>query len=62
VCCTRGLFGRCLEIRSHNPTRTARWMWSPNLVLRLFMQEPEPLEAAIREQIKQEQASGREVS
>ena len=53
VCCTNGLFGRCLEIRSHNPTRRQRWLWSPDLTLRFFLKEPEPIEAAIREQMEQ---------
>ena len=34
--CETGLFGRCLEIRTRNPKRKQRWLWSPDLTLRFF--------------------------
>jgi len=48
VRCETGLFGRCLEIRTLNPTRRHRWLWSPNLTLRFFFQGPEQVESIIR--------------
>ncbi len=42
----RGLFGACLEIRSHDPTRT-QWYWSQNLTLRFFISNPANLLAII---------------
>ncbi len=53
VSCQNGLFGRCLEIRTHNPKRRQRWMWSPDLTFRFFLKEPERIEAAILGYIKQ---------
>ena len=47
VSCQTGLFGRCLEIRTDNPKRRQRWLWSPNLTLRFFLKDPEPIEATI---------------
>ena len=49
VRCETGLFGRCLEIRSRNPGRRQRWLWSPDLTLRFFFREPEPVESAIKQ-------------
>ena len=58
VSCQTGLFGRCLELRTHNPKRRQRWLWSPNLTLRFFLKEPELIEAAILEQMNQNGAAG----
>jgi len=49
VSCQTGLFGRCLELRTHNPKRRQRWLWSPNLTLRFFLKKPEMIEAVILE-------------
>ena len=43
-----GLFGRCLEIRSQDPSRCQCWLCSPDLTLRLFFKNPEQVEAVIR--------------
>ncbi len=43
----KGLFGRCLDIRSHNPTRERGWYWSPKLTLRFFLPRPEEVEKII---------------
>ncbi|HUV63585.1 MAG TPA: hypothetical protein VMW24_06770 [Sedimentisphaerales bacterium] len=53
VSCQTGLFGRCLELRTHNPKRRQRWLWSPDLTLRFFVKEPELIEAAILTQMKE---------
>ena len=47
VRCESGLFGRCLEIRTRNPKRRQRWLWSPDLTLRFFFREPEQVESII---------------
>lgn len=47
VRCTTGLFGRCLEIRTRNPMRRRRWLWSPDLTLRFFFKNPERAECVI---------------
>jgi hypothetical protein len=52
VSCQTGLFGRCLEIRTHNPRRRQRWLWSPNLTLRFFLRDPEFIENAIAGQME----------
>lgn len=52
VCCGKGLPGRYLEIRSHNPMRRQRWLWSPDLTLRFFLKNPEKIEAVILDQMK----------
>jgi len=44
----RGLFGKCLEIRSRDPRRSRRWLCSPNMTLRFFFQNPEDVESVIR--------------
>ena len=49
-----GLFGRCLEIRSRNPRRRRRWLWSPNLTLRFFFRNPEEIEKLINETMEQD--------
>ncbi len=46
-----GFFGPCVEIRSRNPTRRMRLIWSPDLTLRFFVKEPEPIVSAIVEQM-----------
>ena len=51
VSCQKGLFGQCLEIRTHNPKRVQRWLWSPDLTFRFFMKDPEKLEKIIKEQM-----------
>lgn len=51
VSCQRGIFGKCLEIRTRNPRRTQRWLWSPDLTLRFFMDQPERLEMIIMAQM-----------
>ena len=51
VSSTTGLFGPCVEIRSCNPKRRMRLIWSPNLTLRFFLDEPAPIVAAIAEQM-----------
>jgi hypothetical protein len=43
VRCPTGLFGPCLEIRTRNPKRRQRWLWSPCLTLRFFFRNPEDL-------------------
>ena len=48
VCCTSGLFGRCLKIRSNNPTRRRRWLWSPDLTLRFYFKQADEVEALIQ--------------
>ena len=48
-----GLFGRCLELKSRDPKRW-KWLCSPNLTLRLFFENPEPLEAIISEAMKEQ--------
>ncbi|MBN1518393.1 hypothetical protein JXA32_17660 [Candidatus Sumerlaeota bacterium] len=54
VSCESGLFGRCLELRSHNPLRQKqRWLWSPELTFRFFMKNPERIEAIIRQEMMQ---------
>jgi hypothetical protein len=52
ICCRTGWLGRYLEIRTHNPTRRLRWMWSPDLTLRFYMKDPERIESAIRLEMK----------
>jgi hypothetical protein len=52
-----GLLGPYLEIRSHNPRRRQRWLWSPNLTLRFYLREPEPIEAVILEQMQGNQSA-----
>lgn len=52
----KGFLGPCLEIHSHNPTRRARWLWSPDLTLRFFIQDPEHLRQMIFDQITSEGA------
>ncbi len=42
----RGLFGACLDIRSHDPTRTQLY-WSQDLTLRFFLSNPAELLAII---------------
>ena len=59
VCSTSGLFGCCLEIRSHNPTRRQRWLWSPNLTLRFFFRNPEGVEKLIVEALNQDGAANK---
>lgn len=44
-----GYFGRCLEIRSRDPSRHQSWFSSPDLTVRLFCKEPENIERVIRE-------------
>jgi hypothetical protein len=61
VSCQNGLFGRCLEIRTHNPTRRQRWLWSPDLTLRFFLKEPERIEAVILEQMARHAAANQRV-
>lgn len=48
VSVTNGLFGRCLEVRSRDPRRRQRWLWSPDLTLRFFFKNPEEVETIIR--------------
>lgn len=43
-----GLLGRCLEVKSHNPTHTA-WYWAPDLTLRFYFRDPEYVERIIVE-------------
>jgi hypothetical protein len=57
VSCQTGLFGRCVEIRTHNPKRRQRWLSSPDLTLRFFLKDPERLEATILAQMKQDGAA-----
>jgi hypothetical protein len=57
VSCQNGLFGRCLEIRTHNPNRRQRWMWSPNLTLRFFLGKPERIEGVILKTMKRASAN-----
>ena len=59
VSCQSGLFGRCLEIRTHNPKRRQRWLWSPDLTLRFFLKEPERIEAIIATEMKQHGAANK---
>ena len=47
-----GLFGRCLEVRSRDPSRRQRWLWSPDLTLRFFVKDPEAIEKVIREAMR----------
>lgn len=49
VRCENGVVGRYLEIRSRNPKRRQRWLWSPDLTLRFFFREPEEVERAIQQ-------------
>jgi hypothetical protein len=51
VSCRKGLFGRCLEIRTHNPERRQRWLWSPELTLRFFLKDPQRIESDILAQM-----------
>jgi hypothetical protein len=46
-----GLLGRCLEVRSRDPSRR-QWFWSPDLTLRFFFKDPERVEQIIREAMK----------
>jgi hypothetical protein len=48
VSVTRGLFGPCIEVRSRDPRRRQRWLWSPDLTLRFFLKKPEDVETIIR--------------
>jgi hypothetical protein len=57
VRCATGLFGRCLEIRSRNPKRRQRWLWSPNLTLRFFFEDPEEVESMIKKAMGNEGAN-----
>lgn len=57
VSCRTGLFGRCLELRTRNPNRRQRWLWSPDLTLRFFLKQPERIEAMINDQIGQDGAA-----
>lgn len=50
---TSGIFGRCLEIRTHNPKRRQRWLWSPDMTLRFFLSDPGSLKAVIAQQMAQ---------
>ena len=52
VAVTRGLFGPCLELRSRDPRRRQRWLWSPDLTLRFFFANPERVERIIREAMR----------
>ena len=61
VSCRTGLFGRCLELRTRNPHRRQRWLWSPNLTLRFFLKQPERIEAMIHEQMAQDGAANQRV-
>lgn len=52
VAVRKGLFGPCLELKSRDPKRW-KWLCSPNLTLRLFCEDPEPLETKVREAMKE---------
>jgi hypothetical protein len=56
---TNGLFGRSLEVRSRDPRRRQRWLWSPDLTLRFFFKNPEEVEAIIREAMIREDTTNR---
>jgi hypothetical protein len=56
---TSGLFGRCLEVRSRDPRRRQRWLWSPDLTLRFFFKNPDEVEAIIRKAMIQEDTARR---
>lgn len=59
ICSTKGLFGSCLEIRSHNPERQKGWYWSPDQTLRFFLKRPQLVEAAILEQMGQVESANK---
>lgn len=61
VSCRKGLFGRCLEIRSRNPRRRQRWLWSPDLTLRFFFKNPDQVEKVILEAMNQDGAANRSI-
>ena len=48
VAVKKGLFGRCLEIKSRDPKRW-KWLCFPNMTLRFFFNNPERIEKAIVE-------------
>ena len=52
VAVKRGLFGRCLEIKSRDPKRW-RWLCAPNLTLRFFFRNPEDVEKIILDAMHQ---------
>jgi hypothetical protein len=52
VSVTNGLFGPCLEVRSRDPRRRQRWLWSPDLTLRFFVKDPEAIEKVIQEAMR----------
>ena len=52
VCCASGLFGRCLEIRSNNPARRQRWIWSPDLTLRFFFKGAGQVESVVQDAMR----------
>jgi len=43
-----GILGPCLEIRSNNPNRKCRWIWSPDLTLRFYFKKASEAEAVIQ--------------
>jgi hypothetical protein len=53
VSVTNGLFGRCLEVRSRDPSRRQRWLWSPDLTLRFFFKNPEVVEGIVLEAMRE---------
>jgi len=54
----RGLFGRCLELRSRDPKRPCRWLCCPAMTLRFFFRIPERVERAIHDAMRQRLVGG----
>ena len=59
VSVANGLFGQCLEVRSRDPRRRQRWLWSPDLTLRFFFRNPEEVETIIRKAMTKEGTGNR---
>jgi len=59
VSCKKGLFGRCLEIRSRDPKRPRQWLCSPNMTVRFFLKNPESVENVILAAMNQKKAANR---
>ena len=52
IACVKGLFGKCLEIRSFDPLRPKTWLCSKKMTLRFFLNNAEHLESIIRSVFK----------
>ncbi len=44
----KGLFGKCLVIKSRDPNRPRQWMCSPNMTARFYFPDPDRVEQIIK--------------